>query len=471
MPLDFATIAAVATAPGEAGIAVVRISGPETREIVERVVRIGRSGGPLRLDSGNSHHIFYGRVIDPVSDQTLDEAMVAWMAAPRSFTTEDTVEISCHGGSVAVGQVLRAVLAGGARPANPGEFTMRAFLNGRIGLTEAEAVLNVVSAQTAEGLSRALEDLSGDLARRLEPARAAVITALAYLDASADFPDDEIPVSDVHADLSRAIAALEEVLAGARSGRLLSEGANVALVGRPNVGKSSLLNALLRSDRAIVTSIAGTTRDVVSERAVIDGIAVTLHDTAGIAESANIIEQAGIERSRRAIQRAAAVILVLDGSEAPHEADQAIAQSLADRFESGALGDIPLVVAVNKSDLGPAVDQSPVLGVLLRGVASVPVSAQTGAGTADLERALAAALRGELATSVQPSLLSARQHAELDRALLHLRAAFEALEAGFPTDVLATDVRIAARALANVTGENLDEALLLEIFSRFCIGK
>lgn len=471
MTLDFGTIAAVATAPGEAGIAVIRISGPDVREIVQRVVRSGKSGGSLALDAGNSHRLFYGRVIDPVSGEVRDEVMVAWMAAPRSFTTEDTVEISCHGGSIAVQQVLRAILAAGARPANPGEFTMRAFLNGRLALTEAEAVLHVVAAQSAEGLDRALDDLRGDLSRRLEPARAAVLTALAYLDASADFPDDEIPVSDVEADLARAVDALEVVLAGARSGRLLSEGATVALVGRPNVGKSSLLNALLRSDRAIVTPIAGTTRDVVSERAVIAGIPVTLLDTAGIAESTDLIEQAGIARSRQAIERAAAIVLVLDGSVAPVAADREVAQDLARRFSTGALGDVPLVIAVNKSDLGPRVDQSGVVSLLPGDVAAVPVSAQTGAGLADLESALAAALRGDLAGAVQPSMLSARQHAELDRALLHLRAAREALATGFPTDVLATDVRVAARALANVTGEDIDEAVLLEIFSRFCIGK
>jgi len=409
-------------------------------------------------------------VIDPTTDIVADEVMVAWMAAPRSFTTEDTVEISCHGGAVASQQVLRAVLAAGARPANPGEFTMRAFLNGRIALTEAEAVLEVVSAQTAEGLERALDDLRGDLTRRLEPARAAVLAALAYLDASADFPDDEIPVSDVHADLSHAIDALEAVLAGARSGRLLSEGATVALVGRPNVGKSSLLNALLRSDRAIVTPIAGTTRDIVSERAVIEGMPVTLLDTAGIAESADVIERAGIERSRQAMARAAAIVLVVDGSVAPVAEDLKIARYLTARFETGALGDVPLVLAANKADLEP-VDQSDVVESLPGGVPTIPLSAKTGAGLTELEAAIANALRGDLGSNVQPSLLNARQHAELDRALLHLRAAFDALEVGFPTDVLATDVRVAARALANVTGEDIDEALLIEIFSRFCIGK
>jgi tRNA modification GTPase len=471
MPIDFGTIAAVATAPGEAGIAVIRVSGPDVREIAERVIRVGRTGPALNLIPDNSHQLFYGRVIDPTSDHALDEVMVAWMAGPRSFTTEDTIEISCHGGMVAVQQVLRAVLAAGARPANPGEFTMRAFLNGRLDLTEAEAVLRVVSAQTAEGLERALDDLRGDLTRRLEPARAAVLAALAYLDASADFPDDEIPVSNVHHDLSRAIDALEAVLAGARSGKLLSEGATVALVGRPNVGKSSLLNALLRSDRAIVTPIAGTTRDIVSERAVIEGIPVTLLDTAGIAASADVIEQAGIERSRQAIARAAAIVMVVDGSVPPVDADLAIARDLAARFETGALGDVPLVLAINKADLGSHADQAAMIETLPEGVRAVSVSATTGEGLGALESAIADALRGDLGGAVQPSLLSARQHAELDRALLHLRAAFDALEAGFPTDVLATDVRVAARALGNVTGKDIDESLLTEIFSRFCIGK
>jgi tRNA modification GTPase len=210
---------------------------------------------------------------------------------------------------------------------------------------------------------------------------------------------------------------------------------------------------------------------VVSERAVIDGIPVTLLDTAGIAESADVIEQAGIERSRQAMARAAAIVHVVDGSVAPIGEDLAITRDLAARFETGALGDVPLVLAVNKADLEPRCDQSAVIGELPVGVLAVPVSAKTGEGLTDLEAAIANVLRGDLRGAVQPSLLNARQHAELDRALLHLRAAFDALEVGFPTDVLATDVRVAARALANVTGEDIDEALLVEIFSRFCIGK
>ncbi len=438
---------------------------------MSQVVRTGKRGGPVSLSPDNTHTLIYGRAINPVSGDLIDEVMLAWMAAPRSFTTEDTAEISCHGGSVAVNAVLRALLAAGARPANPGEFTMRAYLNGRIALTEAEAVLNVVSAQSSDALTRAIDDLRGDLTLRIAPARAAIISTLAYLDASADFPDDEIEVSNVAQDIAHAINALESVLAGIRSGRLLRDGATVALVGRPNVGKSSLLNALLRSDRSIVTPIAGTTRDIVSERAVLDGIAVTLLDTAGIGDSVDPIELAGIDRSRNAMDRSAGIVFVVDGSTDLTADDVAIARTLTARFDSGALGDVPIVIAVNKSDLPDRADIASIREQLPAGIPAIPVSAQTGDGLHDLERAIAAALRGELASTVQPAMLTARQHAELDRALLHLRAAQDALESGFPTDLLATDVRAANRAIGNVTGEDIDESVLLEIFSRFCIGK
>lgn len=469
--LDFATIAAVATPPGVGGIAVIRVSGPDAAGIAERVFREGRAGGAIALAPGNSHTIHYGRIVNPIAGEAIDEVMLSWMAAPRTFTTEDTLEISCHGGPVAVSEVLRAVLAAGARPAGPGEFSLRAYLNGRLSLTEAEAVLQVVSAQSSDGLKRALDDLRGDLTRRLAPGRAAVLSALAYLDASADFPDDEIPVSNVASDLAHAIAAVEGVLAGVRRGQLLSEGATVALVGRPNVGKSSVLNALLRSDRAIVTPIAGTTRDVVSERIVLDGIPVTLLDTAGITETVDLVEEHGVARSRRAIAHASGLVLVLDGTVSPIAPDLALAGDLARRFASGALGNSSLAVAVNKVDLGPPLDQSPVTALLPADVRTVDVSAQTGEGIDTLEEAIADMLRGDLANEAQPSLLTARQHAELDRALLHLRLAQEALEAGYPTDVLATDIRAAMRAVANVTGEDIDASLVAEIFSRFCIGK
>jgi tRNA modification GTPase len=326
-------------------------------------------------------------------------------------------------------------------------------------------VLNVVSARTAEGLRLAVTDLAGDLARRLRPARDAVIGLLAFLDAAADFPEDEIPPADVDADLARALDALDSVLAGSRAGRLFREGIEVALVGRPNVGKSSLMNALLRSDRAIVTPIAGTTRDVIAESFNLRGIAATLLDTAGIAETEDVVEQLGIERSRRALSAAAAAILVLDGSSEPRSEDLRVAALLAERL-SGA-GATPVVIAVNKGDLPDRVSQERV-SALLPGAPVVSLSARTAEGLDALEDVLAGLVG---AGAASPALITTRQQAALDRALLHLREAASARAGGYPLDLLATDVRAAAHAMGQVTGESIDEAVLTEIFSRFCIGK
>ena len=467
MTLDAGTIAAVATPPGEGGIGVVRVSGPDAARVAAAVFRRGKTGRPIDLATTASHRLIYGRVVDPTSGAAIDEALLAWMRGPRTFTGEDTVELSCHGGPVPVRETLQAVLAAGARAAEPGEFTLRAFLNGRLDLTQAEAVLAVVTARTGDGLRLALADLGGELGQRIAPATAAVTSLLAYLDAAADFPDDEIPPGDVDGDLAAALATLEDVIAGSRTGMLYRDGARVALVGRPNVGKSSLLNAVLRSDRAIVTPVAGTTRDVIAETAEIGGMPITLVDTAGIAEATDPIERLGIERSRRAMATAAAAVLVLDGSLPPNPDDVAIARQLRDRGAGGA-GEFT-VVAVNKRDLPGRADQSAVLD-LLPGCAAVDVSSVTGAGLADLEAALVRLLRGNAEQSA-PALLSARQRASLDRALLHLREADAARRAGYPIDLLATDVRAALRALGEITGEDIDEAVLTEIFSRFCIGK
>jgi tRNA modification GTPase len=468
MPLDNATIAAVATAPGEGGIGVVRISGADAAEIAARVFRRGKDGRVPDLRKAPSHRLIYGRIVDPDTDEAIDEALLAWMRGPHTYTREDTVEISCHGGPVPVRETLRVVLAAGARPAEPGEFTLRAFLNGRLDLTQAEAVLNVVSARTAEGLRLAVADLAGDLARRLGPARQALVELLAYLDAAADFPEDEIPETDVDAGLAAAEAALAATIAGSRAGRLYQEGAQVALVGRPNVGKSSLLNALLRADRAIVTPIAGTTRDVIAEAIDLRGIPATILDTAGIAETADVVEGLGIERSRRAMAASAAAVLVLDGSVPPGPEDLAVARELAARLPDG-VGTPPVVVAVNKRDLPERAAQDAVLA-LLPGCPVVAVSSLTGEGVGVLEDALAGLLVGP-AGQARPALITARQEAALERALAHVRAATEARAAGYPIDLLAVDVRAALHAVGAVTGEAVDEAVLDEIFRRFCIGK
>jgi tRNA modification GTPase len=465
--MDLSTIAAIATPSGEGAIGVVRISGPEAADVAERIFRRGKTGRAVDLRKIASHRLLYGHIVDPRTGESVDEVLLAWMAGPTTYTGEDTIELSCHGGSVPTRETLRACLAAGARHAEPGEFTLRAFLNGRLDLTQAESVLNVVTARTVEGLRLAVDDLRGGLSKRLEPASRAVISALAFLDASADFPEDEIPPSDIDADLAQAVEALSAVLDGSRAGMLYREGVQIALVGRPNAGKSSLMNALLRADRAIVTPIAGTTRDVISEAFNLRGIPATLIDTAGIAETNDPVERLGIERTRRAIDASTASVLVLDGSTSPIDEDLAVARLLANRFEAGAG---PVAVAISKRDLPERADQAAATSLLPQAPV-IELSSVSGVGLPDLEDALADLLTGEAVDQARPALITMRQHDALERALDHLRHAQRAREAGMPLDLLATDVRAALHAIGLVTGEAVDEAVLTEIFSRFCIGK
>jgi tRNA modification GTPase len=463
--MDSSTIAAIATPAGEGGIGVVRISGPEAAGIAYRVFR--RNSKAITLNPKRSHRLYHGQIIDPKSDALIDDVLLGWMAAPRTYTTEDTVELSCHGGPVPLRETLRVVLEAGARHAEPGEFTLRAFLNGRLDLTQAEAVLNVIGARTAESLRLAVSDLAGDLTKRLAPATTSLVGLLAYLDASADFPDDEIDTSDIDDGLEVAFDALSAVAAGSRAGMLYRDGARVALVGRPNVGKSSLLNALLRADRAIVTPIAGTTRDVIAESINLNGIPVTIQDTAGITDTLDVVEQIGVERSRQALKSSSVIVLVVDNSMEPTVQDLQVVRALAERPREE---QTPVVIALNKYDLPDHANQSAIFE-LLDYHPAVPVSATTGEGLAELETAMTTALSGSLPSDVQPALITARQQAAVDRALQHIEDARTARAVGIPQDLLATSVRAALHAVGEVTGEEVDEAVLTEIFSRFCIGK
>ncbi len=459
--IDSGTIAAIATPVGEGGIGVVRISGSDAADVARQVFR-KPSGAAMDIAALPSHTLHYGKIVD--NGRVIDDVLLAWMKGPHTYTREDTVEISCHGGPLPLREVLRVTLAAGARPAERGEFTLRAFLNGRLDLTQAEAVLNVIGAQTPESLRLAVDDLAGDLAARLAPASTALVRLLAYLDASADFPDDEIETSDIDDGLAAAETALAAVIAGANTGMLYRDGATVALVGRPNVGKSSLLNALLRHDRSIVTPIAGTTRDVIRESMNLGGIAATLLDTAGIVDSDDPVERIGVERSRQALATAALVAFVIDGSQAPQAGDLEIARVLAERPQDQRT---PVVMIVNKLDL-PQVSQDS-LTEILSDATVVAVSASSGEGLSDVEAALHAVLTA--GSGVQPSLVNARQRSALDRALAHIHDAQTAHATAVPQDLLATSVRAALHAVGEVTGEQVDEAVLLEIFSTFCIGK
>lgn len=464
------TISAIATPLGDGGIGVIRISGPEANLVASRIFRRGRRRRLSEIGKLQSHHLYFGYIVDPDTGQTIDEVMLARMAAPRSYTREDVVEISCHGGPLPVRETLRLTLRQGARQAGPGEFTLRAFINGRIDLSQAEAVMGVVSARTSESLQLAVDELRGRLAGRLTPARTALIDALAYLDASADFPEDEVPPLDLEPTLERAEAELTEVVNSANLGLLYREGAQIAIVGRPNVGKSSLLNALLRSDRAIVTDIAGTTRDVVAETITLCGIPATLLDTAGIAETVDVVEKIGVDRSRQAIARAGIVVLVLDGSQPATADDLRVASLLRERIDGSTANQRHLVIVINKRDL-PAGDDHHEVRSLFPRAPVIEMSSRSGDGIDRLEEQLYDILTRTAGESMEPALVTIRQQRALSEALGHVEAARTALDGDIPHDLIAVDVRGALMRLGEITGERVSETILDEIFSRFCIGK
>jgi tRNA modification GTPase len=462
------TITAIATPVGEGGIGIIRLSGPDAGAVSSKLFRRGRRFRPVNVDQLESHHLYYGHIVDPKSDRIVDEVMVARMAGPRTYTRENVVEISCHGGPVPLREVLKLTIDAGAREAEPGEFTLRAFLNGRIDLSQAEAVMSVVSAQTSESLEMAVSELRGRLTGRLTPAREALLEGLAFLDAAADFPEDEIPPVDVPDVLMRAEKHLTEVLDSSQMGLLYREGVQIAIVGRPNVGKSSLMNTLLRSDRAIVTEIAGTTRDVITETINLRGIPATLLDTAGIAETEDVVERIGIDRSRQALDTAGVAIFVLDGSQPLGDADKQVGQLLANRF--GSAGDRRLVIAINKRDLPERYEHRE----LLDEFADTPIiemSTMAGDGITELEDAVYESLIAQAGEAREPAMVTLRQQQALGRALEHVKAARIALDDGVPQDLVAVDVRSAMLAVGEITGEQVSESILTEIFSRFCIGK
>ncbi len=463
------TIAAIATAIGEGGIGIVRISGPEAGAIAGRVFRRARRGAATLP----SHRLIYGTVVDPDTGEAIDEALVARMAAPHSYTREEVVELQCHGGPTAVRETLRVCLRAGARAAEPGEFTLRAFVNGRLDLAQAEAVLGIVGARTPEALRVAVAGLRGRLGGELRPARDRLIDAVAYLDAAADFPEDEIPPADVGAALHEAGALLEALTRRAAVGTLYREGVRAAIVGRPNVGKSSLLNALLREERAIVTPVAGTTRDVIAESITLRGIPVVLLDTAGIADTDDQIEQLGIARSHEALTAAALVLFVLDASAPPTADDLAVATALRDRLGADEAGRGILLVR-NKADLPADPSESAAIRALLPAARVVTLSAQTGAGLAALEEALyglATDAAGGVTAETDPALATTRQRETIARARDAAHYAAAAFDAGVPLDLVAVDARAALTAIGEITGEAASEAILDAIFSRFCIGK
>src|SRR5579875_1378239 len=471
------TIAAIATPPGVGGIGVVRVSGADAFAVVLPLLR--RPGGKTALPP--SHLLTYGYIIDPTSGETLDEVLVVFMRAPHTYTREDVVEIQGHGGPLVLQRILRVVLAQGARMARPGEFTLRAFLNGRLDLAQAEAVMDLINAQTEAGQRLAMQQLRGRLSALVQEARDAILGVMARIEASIDFPEEEVPIPQPE-ELRPLIAVAQEqvdkLLAGSEQGRLYRQGLRTAIIGRPNVGKSSLLNALLRTERAIVTPIAGTTRDTVEEVANLRGIPLYLIDTAGITPTSDPVEQIGVQRSRAAAESAEVVLLVFDGSEPLTEHDRRVSDELRamgfggkQRADAGEERRRAVLIVINKVDRGHILDLEEVHR-LWPGVNCVFTSMLTGKGLDDLEEALAnLVLTGRTSFGEEALITSARHQTALRAAIEHLRASLLALEQGLPLDFVSIDLDAAYDALGEVTGETADEDLLERIFSEFCIGK
>jgi tRNA modification GTPase len=452
------TIVAIATAiaPQQGSVGIVRLSGATALWIAQQLFQAPGQ------QTWASHRILYGYVRHPQTLQVVDEALLLIMQAPRSFTREDVVEFHCHGGLIPVQQVLQLCLEAGAKLAQPGEFTLRAFLNGRIDLTQAESVADLVGAQSPMAAAVALAGLRGKLRQPIQAVRSTGIDILAEIEARIDFADD-LPPLDVPAlvaQIAGLLATLQKVLGTAAQGELLRTGLQVAIIGHPNVGKSSLLNAWSRSDRAIVTDLPGTTRDVVESNLVVGGIPVKVLDTAGIRETTDQVEQMGVARSKDTAQQADLVLLTIDAQQGWTAAEAAIYEQVIAR---------PIIVVINKIDL---VATAPLLPAKIADLPRVELSALRQEGLDRLEAAILGIIQsGNLEAANLDFTVNQRQAEVLTRALLALENVQESIRNDLPWDFWTIDLRAAIQALGEVTGEDLVESVLDRIFSRFCIGK
>ncbi|MDO4552643.1 MAG: tRNA uridine-5-carboxymethylaminomethyl(34) synthesis GTPase MnmE [Bacillota bacterium] len=456
------TIAAVATAYGEGGIGIVKISGPETERILKQVFE---PRNPQCFSPIANRRFMYGHVLSRRDGQVVDEALAVFMRKPETYTREDVAEIHCHGSSIALRRTLLLVLSAGARPAEPGEFTQRAFLNGRLDLSQAESVMDLIQAKADRGYDVALGQLEGKLSAKVRELRQGLLELLALLTVSLDFPEEEaaeLTPAQTEEAISRCLAGLDELLATADTGRILREGLRVAIAGKPNVGKSSLLNALLRESRAIVTEVPGTTRDTIEEFLNIEGVPVLLTDTAGIRETADKIEQLGIARSKDAFRKADLVVFVVDGSCPLTEEDLEIAGQIKGK---------PCVILANKRDLGEEVRRE-ALAAQLPGAAFIEAVVTEGTGIKELEENILSLVYGGQAKPGESPLVSnVRQKDLLQKAREEAAEALALMRRGEPLEFTEAALHRSWELLGKITGETVDEDILNEVFSRFCLGK
>jgi tRNA modification GTPase len=459
--MDDSTICAVSTPPGLSGIGIVRLSGPDAVSMAEKIFS-ATNGKPLPDQEAN--RLVHGHIME--EGGVVDEVLVSVMRAPHSYTTEDVVEINCHGGAVPLRRTLELMLKAGARLAEPGEFTKRAFLGGRIDLAQAEAVADLINSKTVAGLRAAANQLKGKLSERITSLRDRLADCLAHIEATIDFPEDEVPrlpEASLFASIKEIALEIEDLLESAEGGRLYRDGVSTVIVGKPNVGKSSILNVILDEPRAIVTREPGTTRDVIVESVDLRGIALRLSDTAGIREPGCEVERLGVERSERAIEEADLALFVIEAPEPLSMEDERIIERLS--------GKAHIIVAANKSDLKPDADLSELAG-RLPGRKIVRTSATEGTGIKELEEAIYGEITGGATIAPEEILVSKLRHRQaLERAHAALANASGALERELSMEFIAIDVRDALDALGEIVGAVVTDEVLNRIFDEFCIGK
>lgn len=453
------TISAIATALGVGSIGVIRLSGPDSLAIVDRIFT-----GREKPGKDNARKLLYGHILDR-KGQPIDEVLAVYMPGPHSYTGEDVCEIQCHGGRQALQEILSLTYQAGARPAEPGEFTKRAFLNGRLDLAEAESVMDIINAKSRQALVAANRGHEGGLSRKVRELRKKLRDLVVQLEAAIDYPEEDIEevTYDRAAEvLAEGQAAVARLVRQGSAGRILREGLRTAIVGRPNVGKSSLLNSLLQADRAIVSNIPGTTRDIIEEQMTIGGIPLVLTDTAGLRDTEDLVEKIGVERSRAALEDAQLALVVLDGSQPLSGEDRELLRSLKDRKK---------LILVNKSDLPQMLDTEG----LQREYGSsdvIVLSVKTGEGMEQVEQWLREFVYGEGSDSEGSSMTqNARQQDLLEKALRSLEDALEGARQHLPYDCLTIDLTQTLHDLGEITGEDVPDEIIDEIFAQFCVGK
>jgi tRNA modification GTPase len=453
------TISAIATALGVGSIGVIRLSGPDSLAIADRIF-VGRE----KPGKDNARKLLYGHILDR-KGQPIDEVLAVYMPGPHSYTGEDVCEIQCHGGRQALQEILSLTYQAGARPAEPGEFTKRAFLNGRLDLAEAESVMDIINAKSRQALVAANRGHEGGLSRKVRELRKKLRDLVVQLEAAIDYPEEDIEevTYDRAAEvLAEGQAAVARLVRQGSAGRILREGLRTAIVGRPNVGKSSLLNSLLQADRAIVSNIPGTTRDIIEEQMTIGGIPLVLTDTAGLRDTEDLVEKIGVERSRAALEDAQLALVVLDGSQPLSGEDRELLRSLKDRKK---------LILVNKSDLPQMLDTEG----LQREYGSsdvIVLSVKTGEGMEQVEQWLREFVYGEGSDSESSSMTqNARQQDLLEKALRSLEDALEGARQHLPYDCLTIDLTQTLHDLGEITGEDVPDEIIDEIFAQFCVGK